>query len=587
MNLHSFIKGTASALAAAFSFCVAATFSGCASSPKNAGAESSLPKIDMSKWLYNKTDDVYYQLGLSYAANPSDAKYANLAVFVPGSYFDGTDNGDGTFTAKIDAKSTVRGFSAKDAPFVMPIQTPGYAALEPPSAYVPAAKQYTDEGFIFVYAGARGRDSGAPSGVTDFKAAIRYIRYNKENLPGDTRNYFTYGMSGGGAQSAILGAAGDAPEYEPYLQEIGAVMSESDAVLGSMDWCPITNLNVADAAYEWELGVARTNLSAETKEVSDGLSKEFALYINSLGLKDEKGNTLTLEQSADGLYHAGTYYDYLKGVIETSLNNFLADTEFPYNADEQKAALGQNMILPAGWKPRGPRGTAGGNAISAEDMDGVGRNAEKKSGNVDLSGTYASAAEYISALNANEKWVIYDEKSSTAKITSVESFMRNVKQLQKNVGAFDDMNGAQPENTLFGFGNGKGAHFDALMANVLEKANPALAEEYKNDLAKTDSLGISMEKRADMYNPMHYLSPAYSGYKTAKAAKFWKVHAGIFQGDTAVSTELAYSLALKNYGSEVESVDFAEVWGLYHTEAERNGTSTQNLISWIKDCLKK
>ena len=405
MNLHSFIKGTASALAAAFSFCVAATFSGCASSPKNAGAESSLPKIDMSKWLYNKTDDVYYQLGLSYAANPSDAKYENLAVFVPGSYFDGTDNGDGTFTAKIDAKSTVRGFSAKDAPFVMPIQTPGYAALEPPSAYVPAAKQYTDEGFIFVYAGARGRDSGAPSGVTDFKAAIRYVRYNKENLPGDTRNYFTYGMSGGGAQSAILGAAGDAPEYEPYLQEIGAVMSESDAVLGSMDWCPITNLNVADAAYEWELGVARTNLSAETKEVSDGLSKEFALYINSLGLKDEKGNTLTLEQSADGLYHAGTYYDYLKGVIETSLNNFLADTEFPYNADEQKAALGQNMILPAGWKPRGPRGTAGGNAISAEDMDGVGRNAEKKSGNVDLSGTNESLVATKSVVvsdNVNE-----------------------------------------------------------------------------------------------------------------------------------------------------------------------------------------
>lgn len=47
-----------------------------------------------------------------------------------------------------------------------------------------------------------------------------------------------------------------------------------------------------------------------------------------------------------------------------------------------------------------------------------------------------------------------------------------------------------------------------------------------------------------------------------------------------------YALALKNYGNEVKSVDFTEVWGLYHTEAERTGTSTGNLIAWIKECLK-
>ncbi|MBR4323616.1 hypothetical protein [Treponema sp.] len=124
------------------------------------------------------------------------------------------------------------------------------------------------------------------------------------------------------------------------------------------------------------------------------------------------------------------------------------------------------------------------------------------------------------------------------------------------------------------------------MAEVLKENDPELAEKYQADLAKKDNLGSTMEERSNMYNPMYYLSKAYKGYKSAKVAKFWRIHAGIFQGDTAVSTEMDYALALKNYGNEVKSVDFTEVWGLYHTEAERTGTSTGNLIAWIKECLK-
>ena len=60
-------------------------------------------------------------------------------------------------------------------------------------------------------AGCRGRDAGAPAGVTDLKAAIRYLRYHGDELPGDTEQIFSFGMSGGGAQSALLGATGDSP----------------------------------------------------------------------------------------------------------------------------------------------------------------------------------------------------------------------------------------------------------------------------------------------------------------------------------------------------------------------------------------
>ena len=559
---------------------------GCASTAK-AGASpvTTLPKINMAAWNYNEDDDVYWQTGLSYAATPADSKYETLGIFVPGEYFTGSKNADGSYTVTVNKKKSVAGFTATTAPYVMPIQTPGYSALEAPDGYQKDVAQYIQNGFIFVYAGARGKDHGAPAGVTDFKAAIRYVLYNADLLPGDTDRYFTYGMSGGGAQSALIGATGDSAEYEPYLKAIGAVEGVSDAVMGSMDWCPITNLNVADAAYEWELGVGRSGLDSDTKALSDGLAVAFAKYINSLGLKDEDGNLLTLEQSADGLYHAGSYYDYLKKTIERSLNNFLADTVFPYSPEEQKAALGTNMMLPQGWVPRGPQNM---NAPTAEDLDGVQRGKQGAAmSTVTPSGTYASVEDYIAALNRAEQWVNYDKETNTATITSVEAFMRNVKQLQKKVGAFDDLSGTQPENALFGYNDGSLAHFDAIMADLLK--GTAKGEEYAASLARKDSLGFTADYRMNLYNPMYFLSPAYKGYKTSTPAKYWRIHAGIFQGDTAISTELAYYLALLQYGDGVKSVEFQDVWGLYHTEAERasvgDGSSTGNFIQWVKDCL--
>ncbi len=569
--------------------CAAMIFAGCASSPLNEENHTeTLPKIDMSKWLYNAEDDVYYQTGLSYAASPADEKYETLGIFVPGAFFtaekSGTDAaGNETYSVRVNETAKAGDFTAGDAPFVMPIQTPGYAALEPPKSYTHSAAGYTKNGFIFVYAGARGKDHGAPAGVTDFKAAIRYVRYNKNLLPGDTKSYFTYGMSGGGAQSAVIGASGDSKEYEPYLKAIGAVMDESDAVLGSQDWCPITNLNVADEAYEWELGAARKNLDSETESLSKAMAVKFAEYLNSLNLKDEDGNSLSLSQSVDGLYHAGTYYEYLKKTIETSLNNFLSDTKFPYNPEEQKAALGSNMMPAGNSFPRLPEPSA----VKIEDLDGVMRG-EAQGGQLSLSGTYASAEDYISALNQNENWVLYDKDSNTAEITSAEAFMRNVKQLQKNVGAFDDLSGNQPENVLFGLGDGNGGHFDKIMAEILKGTEKG--DEYSSSIARNDSLGFDVSYRMNLYNPMYFLSPAYGGFKKSTPAKYWRINAGIFQGDTAVSTELLYYLALKNYGSGVEDVKFFDVWGLHHVEAERaslgDGTSTGNFIAWVKECLE-
>ena len=162
---------------------------------------TSLPQIDSTKWQYNSDDKIYWQTGISYCENPADENYETLGIFIPAAYMNAKDNGDGTFTCEINNQAAVQGYTADSAPIVIPVNTPGYSAMEAPTDYVTDSVSYTSAGFIYVAAGCRGRDAGAPAGVTDLKAAIRYIRYNDGVIPGDVDRVFSFGMSGGGAQS--------------------------------------------------------------------------------------------------------------------------------------------------------------------------------------------------------------------------------------------------------------------------------------------------------------------------------------------------------------------------------------------------
>ncbi|MCI7691924.1 MAG: hypothetical protein MSR67_06005 [Oscillospiraceae bacterium] len=330
---------------------------------------TALAKIDNTKWQYNEADNVYWQVGISYCEHPADPKYETLGIFVPGDYMTAGDNGDGTFTCEINTETSVGYYTSMTAPVVIPVDTPGYSAMAAPTGYVNGVSDYTSAGFIYLNAGCRGRDDGAPAGVTDLKAAIRYLRYNEGNVPGSMDRIFTFGMSGGGAQSALVGATGDSELYAPYLEAIGAVQGVSDAVTGSMCWCPITNLDYANEAYEWNMGVTRTDLDEETQQLSDSMAEAFAEYINALGLKDSSGNVLALSESEDGIYQSGSYYDYLVGVVEKSLNNFLADTDFPYNADSSGMKGGRGDF--GGGLPDGIReGGFGKNDMIPPNPDG-------------------------------------------------------------------------------------------------------------------------------------------------------------------------------------------------------------------------
>lgn len=559
-------------------------------------------QVDNTRWNYDETNDIYYQIGLVYCAKPQATEYESLAVYVPGAYMQGVKNPDGTYTCQINPKAKVGNYTAATAPVVMPVNTGGYAAQKAPSSYDGTGlSTYLSQGFVYVYAGCRGRsngtnpdgtayDGGAPWGVTDLKAAVRYLRYNDSLIPGNKNRIFTFGHSGGGAQSALMGATGDSEMYMPYLSSIGALMKDSqgkslsDAIDGAMCWCPITNLTQANLSYEWMMGQFSSEgtraYGTWTRSLSRDMARAYADSLNRMGLRDEQGNVLTLTQSESGIYMAGPYYDYLKTTIETSLNNFLKDNQFPLTTGQNDfhvdgAFPGQGAQEPmGGWTP--PKG-APMMPMAQEEPH-----------------TYNSAKEYIDALNGDNPWITYDEKTNTATISSVEAFVEHMKQPTKSVGAFDDLQKAQAENLLFGNGQNDALHFDGNMTYFMEKRqntyknyrdyDDSIRQAYEGDMNNVDALHVDTLTRQLMYDPMTFILVPEGEKKPSTLAKHWRIHTGISQGDTALTTEVNLALALKQR-KDVEDVDFATVWEKKHTMAERTGSSTDNFIQWVKDSV--
>ena len=60
-------------------------------------------------------------------------------------------------------------------------------------------------------------------------------------------------------------------------------------------------------------------------------------------IKAKNGTILTLTQSEDGIWQSGSYYGLIESKIERSLDNFLFDTSFPYDAS---ASSGMGGFLP-------------------------------------------------------------------------------------------------------------------------------------------------------------------------------------------------------------------------------------------------
>ena len=276
-------------------------------------------------------------MDICYCAKPADP-IQKLNLFVPEAYY---------------KNESINGYTRHTAPIYMPNSVGGYMqgpAMEPGidrfNGNPNTAFEAVCHGYVAACAGIRGRNTGeksgeffvgsdageqaegsgklvgrAPAFVVDMKAAIRYLRHNKDVIPGNTDHIITNGTSAGGALSALTGASGNADAYKPYLDEIGAA-DEKDDIFAASCYCPIHNLENADTAYEWlfrgqhsykkmkfvrEGGRVRP-IPVEGVQTTDQitLSEElaplFPAYLNSLGLKDEQGNDLTLDGSGEGSF---------------------------------------------------------------------------------------------------------------------------------------------------------------------------------------------------------------------------------------------------------------------------------------------
>ncbi|MFK4099701.1 subtype B tannase [Streptomyces sp. NPDC019531] len=294
----------------------------------------------------------HFWKAITYVSKPVDETYQSLNVSVPveidGTAVDASDapilfaNSVGGYMPSSVADATgVGGASAGGgAPSGAP--TASSSASPSASASAPGANGNTNAtggamntnqllalaaGYVVVEPGARGRTlknsageyyGTAPAAIVDLKAAVRYVKSNKGRIPGNVERIVSAGTSAGGALSSLLGASGDSPIYDKYLKEIGAA-DASDAIFATGAWCPITDLEHADGAYEWNWG---TNDLSTGKQVDQTVSKElqsqFAEYQAKLKLRGLKG-------SGFGTLTARNYDDYLvTQYLEPSATTYLA-----------------------------------------------------------------------------------------------------------------------------------------------------------------------------------------------------------------------------------------------------------------------
>jgi hypothetical protein len=255
--------------------------------------------------------------GIVYVSNPVDTQYQRMNFYVPVEYYE---------------DKTIGAYAAETAPIFFPNTVGGYMPGDPgspvpdrsnlPNAIAPALAK----GYIVAAPGARGRTlkdergfytGKAPACIVDLKAAVRYLRHNDAIMPGNAEKIVSNGTSAGGALSSLLGATGNSADYEPYLKAIGAA-NERDDIFAASCYCPITNLENADTAYEWLFnGINAYNawgdkgtMNAGQIKISDRLKALFPAYLNGLGLKKTDGTALSLDASGEG-----TFKDYVKSFV--------------------------------------------------------------------------------------------------------------------------------------------------------------------------------------------------------------------------------------------------------------------------------
>ena len=280
---------------------------------------------------------------IPYVANPIDIDQQYMNIYVPEEYFNnGTINGYNTQTAPIFMPNAVGGYMPSQA------LTPKVENGKPNSVLYALSR-----GYVVASPATRGRTNKASDGnfigkapavIVDLQAATAYLHANDSTMPGNANRIITNGTSAGGAVSLLQGAAGNSSDFQPYLQALGAATAATNVYAVSA-YCPITNLDAADMAYEWsykgitsfnkvtmgqgelpqanvggnaappQRTIQRVNLNADDVAYSNLLSEHFPEYVNNLQLHDSMGRVLKLDKNGNG-----TFKNYVKAFIIDAAN---------------------------------------------------------------------------------------------------------------------------------------------------------------------------------------------------------------------------------------------------------------------------
>lgn len=487
-----------------------------------AGCVTSVHAKDVDKLVFNPAGAVQAVLtmpsgenvrytayeNIFYVTNIEDSIYQTLNIYVP----ETLNRGDST---PVFLRTYIGGYMA--------------ATAKSPSAS-DATGRALKEGYVVCIPGSRGANSTithdgkkiytgiAPNGLLDLKAAIRYLRYNDDIIPGSAKRIIIDGTSAGGAMSALVGATGDRPEYDEYLLKMGAAQT-SDKVFASVCYCPITDLNHADMEYEWLYGCTNTgvrHLDPDQITISDELSAECPAYINSLSLRDDSGNLIT----------ADNYNDYLKTFLIASAHKALEEgCEIPDTIGIIRYAEKPNF---------GDR--------QARRGDGDGRGAPSF-GPAGMRPRFNNNTDYVTDIDL-EKYLSY-----VASVTPL-----------KTPPAFDQygvlIDTPTPENNVFGNSNGEPANFTDF----------SLRHRLHDNRATLDK---DMVHRVFIMNPMNFISE-----NSTSVAPHWFIRHGAKDRDTSFLVPVNLATKLKNSGYDV---NFFLPWNRPHS----GDYNLDDLFGWI------
>lgn len=468
-----------------------------------------------------------------YVAHPVDTTYQSMNIYVPEGYYEG---------------KSINGYTAKTAPVFVPNTIGGYMpgkAGEPleqdprtgePNAILAALAH----GYVVASPSARGRTNvdgngnytgKAPACIVDMKAAIRYLRHNRDVIPGNMDKIVTNGTSAGGAVSALIGATGNNRDYEPYLRDLGAA-HERDDVFASSVYCPITDLEHADMAYEWMFSHVQRyyqrNMNVEAMTT------------------DGQGDGETIVLGVDGT----------NGFNENRIVQNRPDNA-PTESTEGTELSDQQLYLAKELKKAFPKYV---NSLHLKGPDGTSLTL-KKNGDGPFKeyvvSLYAASAQ--SALNRGEDlshldWLTVE--NGLVKGVDLEKYATYATRL-KGVPAFDDLGLESGENSEFGTATLRARHFTKL------------GERFST----VHVSGRASGRIVHMMNPLYYI-----GKKGTTVALHWRIRHGSVDRDTSLAVPAILALRLQNTGYDV---DFAVPWNQGHG----GDYDLDELFAWIDGIL--